>query len=202
MMALSGQSSMANGAQTACYRVLLAAFCALIAAVVLMMPAGLAAQQPAAHKADKKRILSCIATVEQISRQLPAYGLLSNNGSVDICLFTETSRCVRDNPSPGQTWRETWAACFAPEYDIWEELLKEAYGAMVEKLSKLDRQFPEPESALQLFEIAHRAWEAWAGVECEYQRALRKGGSDYAFASGPCMVVLMARQMLHYRSSL
>jgi uncharacterized protein YecT (DUF1311 family) len=201
MMALSGQPSMANGAQTGCYRVLLAAFCALIAAVVLMMPAGLAAQQPDVRKADKKRILSCIATVEQISRQLPAYGLLSN-GSVDICLFAETGRCVRDNPSPGQTPRETWAACFAPEYDIWEELLKESYGSMVEKLSKYDREYPTPEAALPLFEIAHRAWEAWAGVECEYERALVKGGSDYFRASGTCMVVMMARRVMHYRSSL
>jgi len=35
-----------------------------------------------------------------------------------------------------------WAACFQPEYDIWEELLKEAYGSMVEKLSKYDREHP------------------------------------------------------------
>jgi uncharacterized protein YecT (DUF1311 family) len=201
MMALSGQPSMANGAQTACYRVLLDAFCALIAAAVLMIPVGLAAQQPNVHKADKKRILSCIASVEQISHQLPAYGVLSN-GSVDICIFAETDRCIRNNQSPDQTPRETWAACFAPEYEIWEELLKESYASMVEKLSKFDRQYPTPEAALPLFEVAHRAWEAWAGVECEYQRALMKGGSDYSHASGTCMVVMMARRVLHYRSSL
>jgi uncharacterized protein YecT (DUF1311 family) len=201
MRTLSGQARMANGARTACYRVLLDAFCALIATVVLMMPAGLAAQQPGIRKADKKAILSCIATVQQISRQLPAYGVLSN-GSVDLCLFAETSRCVSDSQSPDRLPRETWAACFQPEYDIWEELLKEAYGSMVEKLSKYDREHPTPEPALPLFEIAHRAWEAWAGVECEYERALVKGGSDSFRASGTCMVVLMARRMLHYRSSL
>ncbi len=201
MMALSRQPSMVNGARTACYRVLLDTFCALIAAVVLMMPAGLAAQQPDVRKADKKRILSCIATVEQISRQLPAYGLLSN-GSVDICIFAETDRCVRNNQSSDRTPRETWVNCMQPEYDIWEELLKESYASMVEKLSKFDRQYPEPEAALQLFGVAHGAWEAWAEAECEYQRVLRKGGSDYPFASAPCMVVMMARRVLHYRSSL
>ena len=201
MMTLPGQARMADRARTARYHVLLDAFCALIAAVVLMMPAGLAAQQPDARGVYKKRILSCIATVEQISRQLPAYGILSD-GSVDICLFAETGRCVRDDQSTGRLPRETWADCFQPEYEIWEELLKEAYGSMVEKLSKYDREHPTPEAALPLFEIAHRAWEAWAGVECEYEHALVKGGSDSFRASGTCMVVLMARRMLHYRTSL
>jgi uncharacterized protein YecT (DUF1311 family) len=165
-----------------------------------MMPADLAAQQPDGRKADKKSVLSCIATVEQIRRQLPAYGVLSN-GSVDICIFAETDLCIR-NQSSGQTPREKRANCIQPEYDIWEELLKESYGSMVEKLTKYDREYPTPEAALPLFEIAHRAWEAWAGVECEYQRALVKGGSDYSLASATCMIVMMARQVLHYRSSL
>ncbi len=151
MRTLSGQARMANGARTACYRVLLDAFCALIATVVLMMPAGLAAQQPGIRKADKKAILSCIATVQQICRQLPAYGVLSN-GSVDLCrrVLTIVFRELLHHRAIGFLQK------FFPDVVFW-----------------LETGGPR---ALPLFEIAHRAWEAWAGVECEYERALVKGG--------------------------
>jgi uncharacterized protein YecT (DUF1311 family) len=200
-MGLSGQMSKAKGAGTALYRVLFNPYCAWVVAVILVMPVVAAAQQPGVYKTDKKRILACIASVERTLPPMWGYGFPSN-GSADRCILAETDRCIGDNQSLDQLPQATRSACIVAELEIWEQLLKESYDAAVDKLSALDRHHPTPEAALPLFEAAHRAWQAWAEVECEYQRALAKEGSDRFSIGTSCKVVMTARRVLHYRSSI
>ena len=196
-----GQMSMADGVGTARYRVLVIPICAWVAAAILVMPVVVAAQQAGIYKADKKRIIACMESVEQTLPPMGSYGFPSN-GSADKCILGETDRCIGDNQPLDQLPQATRSACIVAELEVWEQLLRESDDAAVDKLSTLDRQHPTPEAALPLFEAAHRAWQAWAEVECEFQRALAKEGSDRNSIGTSCKVVMTARRVLHYRSSI
>jgi len=89
-------SKVFDGAGTARYRVLFIPFCAWVATVVLVMPVVVAAQQAGIYKADKKRILTGIESVERTLPPMGAYGFPSN-GSADKCILAETDRCIGDN---------------------------------------------------------------------------------------------------------
>ncbi len=136
-----------------------------------------------------------MATIDQIKSVL--YGTETGNRPSKVF----AASCAVPDDILGKQFRGNYSGLsFGSNH--WEQLLKEAYDAAVDKLSTLDRQQPTPEAALPLFEAAHRAWQAWAEVECEFQRALAKEGSDRFSIGTSCKVVMTARRVLHYRSSI
>lgn len=193
------QTSIAISVRTACYRALLRPIFTWVVAIVLMMPAVVAAQQSSASETDKKRILSCIQSVERTVPLLWSYGLPSK-GSEDTCVLAETDRCVRNNKYLDRPIEVTKNDCAAAELKIWQQLLKESYDSAVVKLSEFDSQHTTPDAALPRFKTAHRAWEDWSESECQYNLATTKEGTDRPFIYTWCTVVMTARRVLYYRS--
>jgi uncharacterized protein YecT (DUF1311 family) len=100
------------------------------------------------------------------------------------CIGTVSGPCLEKPDSESTVMME---ACAKRELVIWDGLLNDTYGTLIDKAS------PEQKKALQ---TSQRAWISMRDKSCEYEALLWEGGSGAGLAGELCRVHITGERVV------
>ena len=120
------------------------------------------------------------------------------------CIGEAASLCM-DIEDDGQT-TIGMVDCMAQEAAIWDELLNEAYGAVITQFQNSDsfdrKSAPEYAIREESLRVAQRAWIAFRDANCAADYAAWGAGSMRQIAGASCILQMTAERTLDLRTYL